>query len=252
MKKENKKLSFRNLVEASGYLNEETLESCRTHADIEEIFRKDSDFLNEQWKKSEYTDFSVYQGKNYLSELFLCYKHVSKSSVCNAIKYLKENVPNWKELSYFEDYNGLGLTTSHLLEEGLNVNYFNDVKEQSDSFKRTAEKLGYDISQCKNDLDKSGKYDVVFTMENIEHFKEPLEYMKTMTSMCKGPGSYLVYSSGFSLNDIYCGHFPTYNIDGKECSIRAASLRIGKYLKEQNFQIVFQGFNGKPRIYVKR
>lgn len=213
--------------------------------------------LEEIWKKSNYTDFSIYQHPDYIYDMFVCYHFVSKASITNMLSYFKKNNITYTDFTYLDDYNGVGLTTLHLLNEikAKNIFFFNNNQEQISTFKKLCEKYKFDFPANEYDsCDSSNKYDVVISLETAEHYKEPLEYAKQLV---KKTNKYLIYSSGF--NKLFPGHFPTYTIQDeyvlfskkREVSIKTAGRIVNKYLKD-NLDLVYKGWNGKPTIYRKK
>ena len=178
--------------------------------------------------------------------MFTCYHFVSKSAVTGMLSYFRKNVEGFESLKYFDDYNGIGLTTLHLLEKDLDVKFFNDNDNQLEAFALLCAE--YDFDFPKNDMEHKEKYDVVLSFECVEHFQEPKKYVDKILGMLK-PNGYLVYSSGFK--EVYPGHFSEYTIDGKMYPILTAGREINKYIKTK-CDLLHTGWNAKPRIFQKR
>jgi hypothetical protein len=213
------------------------------------FFRESSDALKETWVNSNCTDFSIYQDRElYMGELFICYGKVSSYAMRNSLSYIKENIPNYKDLKFFEDYPGIGLTTKDALAQGLNYTYFNNVEYQNQGIMTMCNYFGYDIPY--NDIDRSGRYDGIFTFENVEHYSKPLDYIRGVDSMLN-PGGYLFYSCGFS--NMQPGHFYEYDFDGDIISSRRSNSKMKKFLVEElGYQVLDDKFwSGKPVIFRK-
>jgi len=239
------KLTFKNIVNCvfdNKYKDVPTTQ-------ILEIFHKNSNELLKRWIDSKETDFSVYSDKKYCDDLLICYYYVSKGSIVGALKWFEKNGVDISKLTCFEDYNGLGATTLHLIKSDFKtVCCFNDVKSQcaiacklNDEFLIGSGKFSLHIKHRK-DIPKT---DVIFTLETVEHFKEPLKYIKELTSKLN-PNGYLIYGAGFK--NMYPGHFTNYTCDGVEYSRAKISRLCKKYLREK-FDLIYSGFNGKPTIY---
>lgn len=190
----------------------------------------------------------LYNNSLYLGEMFSCWKHIThKVTVGSALKYLRENVKDYEKLSYFDDYNGVGLSTYYFKSKGLdNIEFFNDVEQQLEIFKWICQ--NQNIKMPVNNLKREGQFDAVFSFEIAEHYKKPLEYIRGLDKMIK-PNGLLFYASGFS--KVYAGHFDTYDINGKELAIRQAGIEVGKFIKRR-YDLVHTCFNCKPFIYRKR
>ena len=91
------------------------------------------------------------------------------------------------------------------------------------------------------------RFDVVVCLETIEHFKEPMHITEKLMALAKG---YLVETTSFCSPQHY-GHFDKYLIDGKEVSGMTASRRVHDLIRTE-FEQVFSGFNGRPRIWKRK
>ena len=224
-----------------GFLNMKTSELKKN---INEI----SHSLDLEWIKSGYKDFSLYHRFDYLYSVLNCYYTISANSVKNSMKYFKNNNVDISKLEAFDDYNGLGITTLDLIESGFkSVSYFNDVDIQLEAFNKILD--FYNLEKPLLDKDKSGKYDVVFSMEIAEHEQNPDEYLDSICSMVKDDG-YLCISITF--NNKYLGHFNEYFVNGKTFNPpRGAGAAALKRIADNGFERVCVGFNGKPFVFKK-
>lgn len=219
--------------------------------EIDAIIKPDSEVCLKQWIDSNCTDYSVYARPEYLSDLYTVFRVSSSGSIHSMYKYFKNKNIDVTKLSIFDDYNGFGFTTLVTLKNGVtDVNYFNDVKQQSDTFKKLCSEYGFTPIEPTVDRIKIGIYDIYCTFEVIEHFTEPLKYIQEVDKHVKSNG-YLVYTSGFSGDtNMYIGHFREYTIDGEVLSARKASKKVMDWIKER-YTKVYVGFNGGPVIFKK-
>lgn len=172
------------------------------------VFKSKSDKLEKIWHNSNFTDFSIYRHPDYIYDMFTCYHYISRNSIINMQKFFKKIGADYKNFTYLDHYNGIGLTTLHLLNDiqSDNITFFNDNPEQISTFNKLCKSYNFDLP--KNENDTESKYDVVISFECAEHYKEPIEYVKNLFNKTN---KYLVYSSGFK--EVYPGHFPDYIIN---------------------------------------
>ena len=206
-----------------------------------------SNGLDREWIESGFSDFSLYHRPDYLYSVINCYFIDSRNSIRKALKFFKENNIDISELEVFDDYNGLGFTTLDLIESDFkNVSYFNDVDIQLEAFNKVLD--FYNLEKPYLDKDKSGKYDIVFSMEIAEHNQEPDEYMDEIMKMVK-PGGWLILAQTF--NPKWLGHFETYKVNGKIYKARKAGAENWRRVIANGFDLVDIGFNG-PFFFRKR
>lgn len=209
--------------------------------------------LGKIWNDSGFTDFSWYQHKDYLIECIWTYVVSSSAATGNMAKYFKESGIDTSRMNCLDYYNGVGLTTIDLMNMGFSrVTAFNDVKEQTDAFALLLDHLDiYPFTErspaIANVIPKGWTFDVVVCLETIEHFKEPMGPTKDLMKMAE---QYLVETTSFCSPQHY-GHFDKYLIDGKEVSGMTASRRVHDLIRTE-FEQVFSGFNGRPRIWKRK
>jgi hypothetical protein len=208
--------------------------------------------LGDRWIKSGYTDYSMYQDPKYFTNIYLCWHFVSKGSLSGLKKFFNANEPNWKtDLTFFDDYNGLGLTTLSLLEAGLdskNLSFFNDNPDQVKFFKTLCEKASQPFPNLG---ERDSHYDVYMSLEIIEHYEKPLDYL---AGVLDTKPKYIVITSNFSPKEgrVYPGHFPEYyNGKGEKVAPRKISREKTAMLK-QDYTMVYHGFNAKPTIWKRK
>ena len=222
--------------------------SCK---EIDDIIKPDSEVCLKQWVDSNCTDYSVYSRPEYLSDLYTVFRVSSSGSIHGMFKYFKDKNVDVTKLSIFDDYNGFGFTTLVMLKNGMtDVNYFNDVKQQSDTFKVLCKAWEFPNIEPTVDRTKLGMYDIYCTFEVIEHFTEPLKYIEEVDKHIK-PGGHLVYTAGFSgCTNMYIGHLREYIVNNEILSPNRASHKVMDFIKEY-YQKVYTGFNGCPVIFKK-
>jgi hypothetical protein len=238
---------------------------------------KDEDLLNyfktssarqqalQQWSQSFRSgnpNWSIYDTEGYVDDCILCYLYPSQMSVYGTLKYLREIYPDtWKDLAILDDYNGIGLTTLHLLDNCNNVSFFNDVPKQIEGFQTLCEYFGHnmpknDISRNKKDIPQI-QYDVVFSLQVVEHYQNPIEdYLKSLVNTVK-EGGLLVYMYDFQNNgDKRIGHFDNHHyFHNGESKTRIQINRLCKeFLNDNGFEFIekFRNiFNHNPQIWRK-
>ena len=209
--------------------------------------------LGKIWNDSGFTDFSWYQHKDYLIECIWTYVVSSGAATGNMTKYFKEAGIDASRLSCLDYYNGIGLTTLDLINMGFgNVSAFNDVDEQITAFDNllnSTDIFPHDdrSPSILRNIPKGWTFDVVVCLETIEHFKEPMGTTRKLMNMTE---QYLVETTSFCSPQHY-GHFDKYLIDGKEVSGMTASRRVHDLIRTE-FEQVFSGFNGRPRIWKRK
>jgi 2-polyprenyl-3-methyl-5-hydroxy-6-metoxy-1,4-benzoquinol methylase len=231
-KKELRKILFSN--ELNQLNNRDFLEFC-------------NNYTNKQtniWINSKYTDFSIYNDKDYLLDLFLCYSKTSHRATIETIKFLKSiGFCNKKIL---DDYCGCGLTSIHLLKEGYKVDCFIDSSIQLESFKKLVN--FYKLNNYKIVSNRNKKYDCILSFEICEHYQQPIEYLKEITESLNLDGL-LSFTSTF--NKMCIGHFEEYLINSEYMVSKEAGKKIREFLNSY-YKLLYRGFNSIPKIYKKK
>lgn len=196
-----------------------------------------SDKLIQKWHNSQFTDFSIYQGSDYYHDLVICYYFISKQNVRDMLEYFALNALPYRDFSFFDDYNGFGFTTADLAQVGIkDITYFNDVDAQVQATHKLFKRLA--LKPPKRLHDKAfmpSQYDCVMCFDNVEHSKEPLQYLETICNLVK-PNGYLAYSDGFT--KLYAGHFPVYKANGTHYKISEMKQVVYDFLYDKGFKVV--------------
>lgn len=196
-----------------------------------------SNALIKRWHDSNFTDFSIYQGRDYFHDLIICYYYISKQNVEDMFKFFKTNGISTMNKRFFDDYNGFGFTTTDVRNRGVYyLSYFNDVEVQSEVTQKLFKKCGYSKPRrCIDKVAEKNQYDVVMCFDNVEHSQEPLIYLKEVIDLIK-EGGYLAYSDGFT--KLYAGHFPTYYVGNRIYNIDEMKPVVLEFLASEGFEIV--------------
>ena len=217
--------------------------------DITKELREKTKIMTDQWIDSlerGNPDWELYHTKDYVSDTVLCYIVLSRACIKNTFKFFEVNDIPIKNLKWFDDYNGLGFTTADILEKEVkDVNFFNDVEEQIKVLQRLSEHFNYQMPH--NDLDRSGKYDVVCSFEVTEHYQEPDDYIDKICSMVNDDG-YLAISW---TTVMFLGHFFEYKINGKVVNGQNFGREISKRIRKNGFVKIGKAINQKPYIFKK-
>lgn len=202
-----------------------------------------SDNMYPLWRYPDY-NFGVYKAADYIYELIYCYFYVSKGSMNGSMTFIETTYTD-SNISILDDYNGCGLTTLHLLTSKFNNIFIrNDNQLQLDFFNKVLKQQNIEKSYNLY-TNEDYLFDVIVSLEVVEHYKDPLEYLKFVKEHLK-IGGHFIYTQGFSWKGI--GHFDTYTFNGEEVSNKKAHREFLKYLR-QNFECVKKYYNGKPMVY---
>jgi len=208
--------------------------------------------LTLQWAQSNCTDFSVYSHPDYQWDLADCYLQVSENSIGHVLRYLQKNGYNWQELSYFDDWNGNGLTTLDLIAAGCqDVSFYNNVPFQAQSLLSTCQTEGF--TTPKQDTTRQNQYDVVLSLQCVEHMIAPLDYVREIMQMTKVGGLLCMSVDGFSWTpNMSIGHFWKYETGVKFQTVNGKTMRkiVKDYLKNNGFDIIKGAcWNANPNVF---
>lgn len=215
-----------------------------------EKFKELSAKLGKVWIDSDYSNFNLYSSNYYLLECCWTYLVSSQAAILNMIKYFEDEMTTIQGESVIDVYSGAGLTTRHLLDKGCIVENVNCESPQVNATKRLLNYHNHKmVYNYFNHSDVKRKYDIVICLETIEHFKDPIPLTKKLIDICESEG-YLVETTSFCSPQHY-GHFKEYEINNKIVSGRIASRKVHDLIREQ-FEQVYSGWNGRPRIWRKK
>lgn len=199
--------------------------------------------------------YSVYFDPLYYYEAIHCFEK-TKACTREMIKYFSNEIekapyngaaPN--ELKVLDLYNGNGLTTVHLNLNGFNAESFNDCPVQV-QYMQEASKILLNKPVLNHVLAPKEQYDVVLSLEVMEHYSDPLEHVQQLVELVK-PGGYLVESSGFNGSSENIGHFDSYWAFGEKMLFMKARMICTKVMRNY-FEVVHCGFNAAPRIWKRK
>lgn len=221
--------------------------------DILEDIRKMDNAVLKRWVDSNHTDFGIYKDPNYRCELFYAYMFVSGASMAGTIKFIKSimSLEEFSKLTVFEHYPGLGLSLLKLYPYTKNLFFSADnADDQTDYMKKYFDFYNRDFSVVKEDGCPDMQHDLVISLEIAEHEIYPFRYANKICKKVK-KGGYLIFSTGFA--NMYPGHFKEYyDLYGNLINSRTTGRNLNKYIKSLGFELVFKGFNQKPRIFQKK
>jgi hypothetical protein len=205
-----------------------------------DVMRQRADSVRQQWLASGESDFSIYQHRDYIADVYICWACISSKNVTNLHRWLLQHERDARALTIFDDYNGLGLTSLFFAQHGYRVAYFNDVPSQIRAMERCCDR--FKIPASRLDETRSGRYDVVMSFEVAEHHLEPETYVRMLMRMAP---RYLVMTTGFK--EVYAGHFPEYRVGGRMVPIRQVGRLVNQFIAEE-FDLVYQGYNGNVDV----
>jgi 2-polyprenyl-3-methyl-5-hydroxy-6-metoxy-1,4-benzoquinol methylase len=198
----------------------------------------------------------IYKLKIYKIDTLVCFMCVSlqniRTIICNC-----SNLFN-KSKTILDFGAGLGLTTILLaLNNPDKKIYYYDVPEQTKFFKYLLEqrkdkiKNMYMIENIE-EL-KKYKFDIVISLENLEHFDKPYEHYKNIIK--KITKKYFMYTASFSIDAP--GHYKEYKIPSLKSGVEIVCTqkqvnRIFSKLIKKDFKQVKRFWNNKPVIMMRK
>lgn len=210
-----------------------------------------------QWQDSDRTDFSVYHDREYVLEAVHCYEKTKLCTAgvhqyfagCTDARYVIEPYTGGpaSALSCIDVWNGIGLTTIDLAQVFGTVEAVNSCDVQVEFMDLMCETYGMSKIRAHEEIPFK-MYDVVVSLECLEHYQEPLLHLEQLLEITRG-GGYFVESSGFNsgLNDI--GHYTSYTVNGKTGVSPKSAKRACTEILKQRATLVYNGFNRCPKIW---
>jgi len=219
----------------------EILEKC------ENIVKKYDNYWNNNYDKlSKLTKLKYYDDYDYLYDVFYCFYAHSINPINYINKYFKRI--NYSPISILDFGGGLGFTSLHLkrLFPNSKVTYYNIGKKQIEFAKNLFRKEDVNIKILTklNDL-RIEKFDVILTLEVLEHFKIPADILNFLKDINT---KYLIDSNSFNANA--SGHYIEYTLNNEKYFRKNFRRIFNIYLKNYYYLENF-GFNCRPRIWRK-
>lgn len=220
-----------------------------TAKEMHELVAMAAEPLRTRWNESGQTDFSIYTDPLYLYEAFISFYKISVITPGQLKKWVRENNIDPTKHTWFDLYNGIGLTSLYLTDMGFKLSVHNDNPDQIEAMLKLYSH--YKMKPPKIlDTWRDQRFDFVSAFEVVEHFDEPKLIVTDLLNCVKGKGWY-VESTGFA-DPTYPGHFNHYKVDGQMIDNRQAARAIAKHTVESGFKKIFIGYNKKPRIWQRQ
>lgn len=216
--------------------------------------------LINQWLNSNCQDFTVYSHPDYQWDLVDCFLSVSELSIEHVLWYLIHHdyyQHHWQSYSYFDDWNGNGLTTMDLLAKGcLDVSFYNIVNHQTQALLEMAQSEGFITPKHIDDRQKllQQQFDVVFSLQCVEHYDHPLTYIDELIQITKLNGLLCISVDGFNSSpEKSIGHFwEYYDKDEQKHSAVAMRELVKQYIVDNGFEWIRKAcWNSNPLVFKK-
>jgi 2-polyprenyl-3-methyl-5-hydroxy-6-metoxy-1,4-benzoquinol methylase len=244
LKKENNFKDIYSINEIMVCCTEDLKFSTFNKSQIIKLLEQNDEDLLTIWKNSDRTDFSIYQDYKYNLAGVYCYYTQTLRCLGEVLKFIYIN--SLQNLSIYDDYNGIGLSSIYLMLQKFNVSYMNDNKNQIDIFNRLCNL--HDLQTPFNDLKRKNKYDIVLSFEVAEHYKDPSSYINELIDMIN-PNGYLIISHSLHYPNAP-GHFEEYEINNILYNNKHISKEFNNILKRKMIK-VYSGWNGRPQFFKK-
>ena len=184
--------------------------------------------------------FSFYDSKEYLYTTIMCYIDWTRDMVIRTRNFADKM--NIKPKTIIDHYNGCGLSTLLLKElfPDSEIHYYTDCKKQEDLMQHfnSALELNYKVH-----ADGLSIYDLVCSFATIEHYEEPIKFWNE--KLAEITNKNIIFTADFTT--IGAGHFKQYKVDDKILEGKQMSRYFNKYLKNNGFEIIWKGWNARPR-----
>ena len=197
-------------------------------------------------------DYSVYQEKIYLSEVWVCFDYYAK-------KYIKDIfntklVPDLKKYigqgSVLDLGNGIGFSSVAFTQQLPNKVIATNVKKSYQwTLNETLSKAyNYKLIDSLSETEKEC-IEIVFASEYFEHFERPVEHLKEVLEIANP--TILICANAFNADST--GHFDQYLDQSNMFTPKEISRLFGKTLKEYNYlKYETKCWNNRPSIYIKK
>lgn len=212
----------------------------------------DGDVFEHRWYSSGMTDFSIYEGDDYLYYVSGSYEW-SGAYILKLVGWLQEQ---GIQINGVLDHGaGLGLTSLTLASYLGTATYCDNPAGRQLDFNRWVSKKYGDLITVVDEADVAqiGHVDLLVCYELFEHFKDPATELRKLVR----DHSPRIISDSTSFTIKSAGHFDQYVIDGETLQgykSTQTSRRFRKVMeKELGYKQVDTGFwNARPRIFVQQ
>lgn len=196
--------------------------------------------------KDKNYDYSVYNDKYYICDIWACWVLYSRKSIYSVVKSKV-----FKKLSGAKlvvDLGcGFGYTTAYLKEVFCKASVIGTNLKDSYQFKYASNLGSKHDFKIKSDLKDIGKrVDIIFASEYFEHFENPIEHLYSIVSNVNP--KYMIIANGF--NGTAIGHFKEYIHLGSYYSNSQMSKMFGKAMRMMGYVKLETGiWNNRPAIW---
>ena len=217
--------------------------------------------LEERWYNSlikNTPDYEVYAHADYIVEAYLCWAVYSRKylRILNANTYLDPTL--FKNVTIVDAVttnvriildvgNGLGYSTAALASLFPYSTVFGTNVRDSVQYK-FCEYISnkYRFSMVSS-FEGMQDIDLIFASEYFEHFESPIEHLEMMLD--ETSPKYLVIANSF--NTRAAGHFPVYNVYGRNILAKDLSRIFSNTLFKRGYlRVPIKIFNNRPMIYM--
>ncbi len=215
--------------------------------------------LEEAWydslKKGE-PDYTIYDGDDYLGELWACWAIYSRGYLRSIVKDgshtkggldVKAHIEALFEIERVADLGcGFGYTTAVLSE------LFPDAEVTGTNIEGTTQfTLALDLAEFHGFAllsELRSRSDLIFASEYFEHFQEPVAHLDEVLDQAQPYA--LVIANAFGPHSI--GHFDLYSVGGEVVDGAGASRRFNARLRERGYEKVKTAlWNQRPAIWIR-
>lgn len=217
----------------------------RTKADVVRYAYSRQQRLLADWERDH--NLSIYDDPDYVWDALQCYEKVSTASIVGLGHWLRESGVDPSKLTLVDVWNGVGLTSLHAAQLGLQVHVVNTCEAQLDLGRFLQRRLlGYELPVVPLNTDRT--FDIVASFEALEHYYEPLPHLERLLEL-RAPGGALAFSTGFT-DAGNVGHYTHHLMNGTVVENRQVPRLLNAVLKNRGLSKVFDYFNGRPRVWV--
>jgi len=215
--------------------------------------------LDVYWRKNRDCGW-LYNHADYKWDSVNCSIYCSPGSALGLVKWLKVNGRDPQRMMDFGAGPGF---TSLLLAANFpdaEVHHVEINPELSAMCRWFTRELG--LHNVKTVLDAEGEYDTISAFEVVEHFSaddmvgvgDPMTLTDQLILPYAGSNTVFAYATEWGAEKNYqaLGHFREYTFDGKTVGfLNRPGAQFTKAMKRRGWDRVYQGFNGKPRVYLR-